>query len=90
MAMVPFRWVPWCLQCTTATGLYGWLFLWGGLCLCLGLGPGPDDEEVEVWRCGDLYLTRPETDQERDDREEARAEELFCLHEMNRYTEWAY
>ena len=86
-AQVPFTWVPWFLNNTAKTGLYGWLRL-GGHCLCLNMGLEPDERLVA--RLGPLTLTRPETAQEQMDREEGEAEEAFMERELNRYTQWYY
>ena len=88
MNMVTFRWVPWCLQYTMATGVYGWLELPAGLCLRLGLAA--DYDEVEIWRLGPLYITRAMTMAEVEAMEEAQAEERFLAYESHRYTEWSY
>ncbi|MFZ9349758.1 MAG: hypothetical protein ACO242_03590 [Candidatus Fonsibacter ubiquis] len=86
-AQVPFTWVPWFLNNTAKTGLYGWLRL-GDHCLCLNMGLEPDERLMA--RLGPLTLTRPETAQEQMDREEAEAEEAFMERELNRYTQWYY
>jgi hypothetical protein len=86
-AQVPFSWVPWFLNNTAKTGLYGWLRL-GSYCLCLNMGLEPDERRLASF--GLLMLTRPETQEEQQDREEAEAEEAFMERELNRYTEWYY
>lgn len=67
---------------------YGWLRLPGGCYLSFGLEPEYDERLVGQW--GPLQLTRPETAEERQDREEGEAEEAFTEQELNRYTEWYY
>lgn len=49
-----------------------------------------DYDERLIGKWGPFKLVRPETAEECDDREEAEAEELFLIHEMNRYTQWSY
>ena len=56
----------------------------------LSLGLVPDYDERLVWNCGSLRLTRPETNKEREEREEGEAEWASIEHELHRYTEWYY
>lgn len=51
---------------------------------------GPDYDEQIVWKIGDICYTRPETEREKEDREDAEAEAAFMAYEANRYTEWSY
>jgi hypothetical protein len=44
----------------------GWLYLPAGLVLSWACEP-EHGEEVELWACGPLSLTRPMTDEERED-----------------------
>jgi hypothetical protein len=85
-----FRWVPWHINCRKGWQRpMAWLRLGvRGLVLSYGLGLEPD--ERAVLRLGQLLLSRPETLEERDAREEAESEALFMEHEANRYTEWGY
>jgi hypothetical protein len=87
-ARVAMRWVPWSLATFKDGRPYGWLRLPGDLCLALNLDA--DYDERVLWTRGPLVLTRPETDEERQEREEGWAEEAAMEHELNRYTEWYY
>jgi len=87
-------WIPWCfnaLASPTRPGsawiywyirLPGWWFLSWNM--------PADDEDRPVWALGKLLLTRPETEQEREEREDGVAEAWAEEVERNRYTEWYY
>ena len=50
----------------------------------------PEYDEQVVWECGKLNLTRPETDEEREDRLMSEEEALAMEAEASRYIEWSY
>ena len=50
----------------------------------------PDAEERIVWSLGSLVLTRPETAEEKEEREEGEAQAWAEVVEANRYTPWSY
>lgn len=88
--MRTFSWVPWYIN-TNCHRSRPFVIAW----LCIGKyvvswGCPCDPEEREVFRFGYLCITRPETEQEREDREEAECEAWFMEREANRYTEWSY
>ena len=84
---LPFIWWPMEVRLTSPAHR-AWLRLPGGYYLSYGLEPDYDERLVAEW--GMLTLTRPETPQECEEREEAWAEEAFLEREANRYTEWYY
>lgn len=86
---VLFLWWPFDLRLTSRTP-YAWLRLPGGRYLSFGMEPEYDERLVAQW--GPFQLTRQETAEERQDREEAEAEaeEAFMERELHRYTEWHY
>ena len=89
VSQVPFRWVDWSLQYRAGwSHPMGWFPLGAGR--YLGLGYSVEHDERQVWGWGILNIVRPETDEERWDREEGWAEEAFMEREANRYTEWSY
>ena len=67
---------------------HAYVALPGGHWLSYGLEPDYDERLVAQW--GPFYLSRQETEAEREEREEAWAEEAFLEREANRYTEWYY
>lgn len=85
-------WAPLC--CNTLTSSdgtvhpYGFLRLPKGFHLSWGLET--DYDERQVVAVGPLSLTRPETDAEREEREEGEAIAAWEERELNRYTEWYY
>ena len=72
----------------TAPCPHAWIAVGGGRFLSWNLEP--DFDEVVVWQSGKFCLTRPETEQEQQDREDADAEIDWYDKELNRYTEWSY
>lgn len=84
-----FLWAPLELQLTRPGGKgYAYLALPGSMYLTFNLPPDHDERVVGQW--GKFMITRPETDVEREEREEAEAEEAFMERESNRYTQWYY
>ena len=85
-------WSPFCCNVrTTDNGkvcAFGFLRLPKGLILSWGLDTDYDERQVAA--VGPLSLTRPETDQEREEREEGEAIAAWEERELNRYTEWYY
>ena len=49
-----------------------------------------DYDERVVWEAGPLRITRPETAEECQDREEGEAEAAWERYELNRYVLWSY
>ena len=82
------HWVPWNFSQHRDGSPYGWLPLGWGRYLSWGLGA--DRHERISWSCGPLAVTRPETEEERLEREEGEAEDALMEYEHNRYTEWSY
>jgi hypothetical protein len=89
MRMVSFSWVPWSVQYRANWGAPVWWFPLGGEWY-VSSGIGAEPEERVILRLGPVMVTRPETDSEREEREEAEAEAAFMEREHNRYTEWYY
>lgn len=95
MHLVTFHWVPWNLELRHATFghdagcliWYGWLLL-GPLTLTFNMEP--ESDEHPLLRVGPFTLARPETDEERKEREYWEADEEFCRRESMRYCEWYY
>jgi hypothetical protein len=85
---VSFRWIPWGFHAPAHRKPYGWIMLPGDWAFSWNLGA--DTEERVVWEFGPLCLTRPETPQEREEREEGEAIAAWEERELNRYTEWYY
>lgn len=67
---------------------YAWLRLPNNGFISYGLEPDYDERLVIAW--GPFCLTRPETEQERLDREDDEADQAFMEYELNRYTQWYY
>ena len=67
---------------------YGTMRLPGDLILSFGLEA--DYDERTVCEVGPFVVTRPETSEEREEREQGWAEEAYMERELNRYTEWYY
>ena len=82
-----FHWVPLDVN-LGAKAPWIALALPGERYLCYNLES--DKEERAAWSLGRLTLTRPETDEEYEERLEGEAEEAFMEREANRYTEWHY
>ena len=69
-----------------------------GLTACLHLGKNrwlsyrisADFNEQLIWQFGPFFYTIPETEEQRLEREDAKAEAAFMDSEANRYTEWSY
>ena len=80
-----YSWVPWALHAPAKVPPFGWLKLPAGRFLALNC---VDYDDVVVWSFGPLALVRPETDEERADREDAEAEASFMAVEANRFIEW--
>ena len=49
-----------------------------------------DFNEQLIWQFGPFFYTIPETEEQRLEREDAKAEAAFMDSEANRYTEWSY
>ena len=82
----PSNW-PLCLR---LGGRHGFAYLRISPTLYLQWNLMPDADERIAWQWGKLTVTRPETDEEREDREDAEAEALAMEAEEARYIEWAY
>lgn len=67
----------------TAAGLYGWLLLPGGHSVSFNVDP--EEGEVLAGKLGPLEFYRPETKQERRDREDAEGEAAFEAYWADRY-----
>ena len=83
-----FHWVPLDIN-LGAKAPWIALALPGERYLCYNL-EADGKEEREVFAFGRFSLTRPETDEEHEERLEGEAEEAFMERESNRYTEWYY
>ena len=89
----PF-WLPWSINVLAnrhkagEVWVYAWLRLPGWRFISWNVPP--DYDERVVWQCGSLVVTRPETSEERDEREQDQAEAAAEDHELNRYTQWSY
>lgn len=84
---VAFPWWPLNVSMTGKCKHF-WVRLPGQLVFCYGLEPDYDERLVAEW--GLFTLTRPETDEECQEREEGWAEEAAMEWELNRYTQWYY
>ena len=82
----PTNW-PLCLR---LGGRYGFAYLKISPTLYLQWNLAPDYDERVTWRWGCLTITRPETDEEREEREYGEAEALALEVEAGRYIEWSY
>ena len=86
-ARTPFQWVPINLKLTAK---HPWFYLHLGNGFYVQWNMLPEYDEQAVLRLGRWYITRQETDQERDDRLEVELELEAMEIESNRYTEWSY
>ena len=71
------------LNCTASQGLYGWLLLPGGRSVSFNIDP--ELGEVLVGKLGPLEFYRPETEQERIDRECGEEEAAYEAYYANNY-----
>ena len=70
------------------TSVYWYVHLPGQIYLSWDMDA--DYDERLVWGCGKLRLTRFETDQEREEREEGEARAAAEERDLNRYVQWYY
>lgn len=71
------------LNYTNAAGFYGWLLLPGGHSVSFNVDA--DEGEVLAGKLGPLKFYRPETEQERQDREEGWAEAAYEVYQAAGY-----
>jgi hypothetical protein len=83
-----FDWCPLYLNTTAKHGISAFLLLPNDWTLYFRFAK--DDEDVAVWSALGFCLTRPETDEEKTDREDAFLEEAWLEIERDRYTQWSY
>ena len=86
-AQVPFTWAPLNMKLTAK---HPWFYLHLGFNYYLQWNLLPDYDEQTVWQIGRWYITRPETVEEREDREMSEEEALAIEADQARYIDWSY
>lgn len=84
--MTTYTWIPWGLHVPAAAAPFGWLRVARDRWLTLNL---VEYDDVVLWNWGPLALVRGETDQERETREEAEAENCWLEFDpLYHYADW--